>query len=221
MSEAHRQTQSKDPGPACTTTGTARNSPIAARVAMTLAGLIVLFTLTAPAQISRNFPGLKSEIGSPDGRFVIQNVDHNDDRQHFLLLKDETTGKSREVYEYGRNATVAWSPDSRYFAINDYAGSNFTETYIFSIDETTPKINVQDELLHKGKVIPTGGHDYFGVVRWLDGQRVVIHHWGHSDDPPAKAFCECYLYTLHGSVVKCSHQPKSDDPERLCGNITP
>jgi hypothetical protein len=206
--------------PAGSITGAKRHSRSDACRQLIL-GVVAVVVIPSLAQVSRNFPGPKSELTSPNGRYVIQNVDHNEEYKHFLFLKDKATGTSRQVYEYGRSASVVWSPDSLHLAINDYAGSNVAETYIFSIDETVPKINVRDELVHKGKVVPPGGHDYFGVARWLDGQRVVVHFWGHSDDSSARAICQCYIYTLGGPVVRCAHQPNGNDPEELCGSITP
>jgi hypothetical protein len=118
-----------------------------------------------------------------------------------------------------------WSPDSRHFALNDYGGSDFTETAILSVDETVPKIDVQDEILRQDereRVTLVGfGRDYFGVARWLDARRVVVHHWGHNDEPPLGSFCVCYVYVLGGSVQKCLRQPRGSELEDLCGRTMP
>jgi len=179
------------------------------------------------SQTSRRFPGKKSEITSPDGRWVLQDVDRDQEPNHSIFLKSIATGKTRKVCDYGRGASIVWSPDSRRFAINDYAGSDFTETSILSVDETVPKIDVQDEILRydrslRERVTLVGwGHDYFGVVRWLDAQKTVVHHWGHNDEPPLGDFCVCYVYILGVSVQKCAHQPKGLDLEELCDRSAP
>jgi hypothetical protein len=126
--EANRQTKSKDPVPHGSTTSDARSSLYITRL---LAVVLSLLSTASFSQTARSFPGPKSELTSPNGRYVIQNVDHNEDYQHFLFLKDKTSGKSRQVYGYGRDASVVWSPDSRHFALNDGAGSDYTETKIF------------------------------------------------------------------------------------------
>jgi hypothetical protein len=189
--------------------------------ALALVISVLFISQPVSAQVSARFPSSKSELASLDGRYVLQNVDQSQEPYHSIFLKDTRTGNSRKVYEYGRSVGVVWAPDSLHFAVNDYAGSNITETTIFSVDASLSKTDVQDELVQKGGVVLTGGHDYFGVVRWLDSRRMVVHFWGHTDDPPVRSFCECYLYTLQGSVSKCSHQPKSDDPERQCEDTTP
>src|SRR5208282_2683124 len=102
---------------------------------------IVALATPALSQISRNFPDKKSEITSPDGRYLVQNVDHHEEYRHVLFLKNKTTGKTRQVYEYTRGASVVWSPDSRHFAIDDGTGSDCTETKILSVDETVPEID--------------------------------------------------------------------------------
>jgi hypothetical protein len=187
----------------------------------------VVFACQSSAQTSARFPGSKSHLVSPDGHYVIHNVDREQEPQHAIFLKDKTTGSSRKVYEYGRGASVVWSPDSRHFAINDHAGSDYTETSIFSVNELDQKIDAQDAIFRfdkrmQNRVTLVGwGHDYFGVVRWLDAERVMVRHWGHNDEPPLGSFCDCYIVTLQGSVAKCAHQPKSDDPEGICRNTTP
>jgi len=221
--EAYRQMKSEDPLRVGTPDSDARSSVPATRV---LVVALVLFSAVASfGQSARSFPGKKSELISPDGRWMLQNVDRDQEPYHSILLKDNTSGKRRKVCDYGRSVRVIWAPDSRRFALNDYAGSNFTKTTIVSVDETVPTIDVQAAILHsnvsqsESVTLVGSGHDYFGVTRWLDKHRAVVHHWGHSDVPPLRAFCECYLYTLDGSVEKCAH--KVQDAQELCDTVTP
>jgi len=234
MSEANRQTESKDPVLAGITTADPRNSKRVALRGAVIAALAIL-TIPAQSQTSRNFPGPKSELASPDGRYVIQNVDpsqhdanrnsancttslHNEEYDHFLFLKDKVTGKSRQIYQYGRGVSVVWSPDSGHLAINDYAGSDYTETSIFSVEAAVPKIDVQKELYAKGDVTLAGDHEYFGVAYWIDNRRVVVHHWGYGNGGPG--YCECYVYTLKGAAHRCARQPNRSDDE-FCERTTP
>jgi hypothetical protein len=221
--EAYRQTKSKDPLRAGITDSDARSSLPFTRVLVV--SLVLSSAVASFAQSERSFPGKKSELISRDGRWMLQNVDRDQEPYHSILLKDNTSGKSRKVCDYSRSVRVLWAPDSRHFALNDYAGSNFTETTIVSVDETAPTIDVQAAILHsngglrESVTLVRSGHDYFGVTRWLDKHRAVVHHWGHSDVPPLRAFCECYVYTLDGSVEKCAHHVK--EAEELCDTVTP
>ena len=115
---------------------------------------VVSFSPTA-----RRFPGNKSELTSPDGHWTLQNVDRDQEPHHSILLKENTTGKARKICDYNRSAAVIWSPDSRHFALNDYAGSDFTETTILSVDETVPNVDVQKEVNSKSKVTMGGDHE--------------------------------------------------------------
>jgi hypothetical protein len=191
-----------------------------------MSNLLVSFLLLSvvsfgQTQTGRRFPGKKPELASPDGRWVLQNVDRDQEPHHSIFLKDKTTGKTRKICDYGRSASVIWSPDSRHFALNDYAGSNYAEASIITVDETRPTIKLQDVILDKYGAATDWGHEYFGTVRWLDAQRVVIHDWGHKDEPPLGDSCVCYVYALGGSVRKCAHQPKGSDLEQLCWKTTP
>jgi hypothetical protein len=132
----------------------------------------------------------------------------------------------RKIYDYGRSASVVWAPDSRHFAVNDYAGSNVADAYIVDVNEKVPRIDVTEEIVRHDsdlsqRVKLVGwDHDYFGVSRWLDERRVVVHHWGHGGSQPT-AFCVCYIYTVSGSAEKCARQPRGSDPEERCAEITP
>lgn len=180
--------------------------------------LIAILAMQAQSQVSRDFPGKKSEITAPDGQYVVQNVDHNEDYRHVLFLKNKATGKVRQVYEYTRGVSVVWSPDSRHFAIDDGAGSDYTETRILSVDESIPEIDVQKEIDDKAKNLPGGHHEYFYVAYWIDPLRVVVYHWGYGGEDP-NAFCECYVYRLNSLVRKCARQPK--DSDRACQQAIP
>ena len=226
-SAANRQTKSKDLVLAGSITGAKRNSHFAARLTCFWLLLLILSVLPSLGQTYRSFHGRRSELVSPNGRYVLQNAVRDEDPPYLILLKDKTAQTSRKVYEYGRDASAVWSPDSRHFAINDYAGSDYTETNIFSVEDASSKIDVQDAIFHSDKLMRERvalvgwGHDYFGVVRWLDEQRVVVHHWGHNDEPPLGSFCTCYIYTIGKAAKRCAQQPKGDDPETLCSNLTP
>jgi len=188
---------------------------------MAKASLLVVVLLSSISYSQTNparFPGRRSDVFSPDRRYVLRNVNNSQEPYHSIFLSDKRTGKKRKVYDYGRGAAVVWAPDSRRFAVNDYAGSDFTNTYIFAADEMARPIDVQKEIYDEADDLVGGHHEYFGVARWLDNQRVIVHHWGHGDEG---MFCQCYIYTLNGPVQKCARQPKSSDPEQRCEDTTP
>jgi len=197
-----------------------KNVPLTKVTFLSVPLFMLLSTVSQPQTSYSKFPGPSQGI-SPDGRYVLLSVENEREPYHSILLKDKNTRKMRKIYDYGRSASVVWAPDSRHFALNDYAGSNLAETYIIAVDETEPRIDLQEEIARHQRVGPTAGdHEYFGVSRWLDERKVVVHHWGHGGSP-TKAFCMCYIYTLNGSVEKCTRQPQASNPEQQCAEITP
>ena len=154
-----------------------------------------------------SFPGEVSNITSPDGRYIIRSVDNTESPYHSLFLTDQKTSASRKILDYGRTVTVVWSPRSKFF---------------FCVEQSTPKIDVQEELTRgiSGFRQHKWDHDYFGVSRWIDNRRVSILFWGHGG-VPSREFCQCYIYTLDGSVQKCANQPKGNNLEQQCGRRTP
>jgi hypothetical protein len=185
---------------------------------LNLLTLLLLSTACYSQMNSARFPGPRSELPSPDGRYELINTNSDREPHHTLFLKEKRTGELRKITDYERSVGVVWAPDSRHFAVNDYAGSNVTDTYIVATAGIAARIDVQDEINKKVKHLIGGDHEYFGVARWLDARRVIVHHWGHGDDG---MFCECYIYVLRGPVRKCARQPKSSEPEERCAEITP
>ena len=68
--------------------------------------------------------------------------------------------------------------------IDDAAGSDYTETKIFSIGDSGREIDVEKEILDKVKAVPSGHHEYFYVAYWINSRRAVIYHWGYGGELP-------------------------------------
>ena len=82
--------------------------------------IFVLLSTLSYAQINyARFPGKRSELPSPDGHYVLVNVDSDREPYHSIILKEKSTSTTRKISDYGRSATVVWAPDSRHFALND------------------------------------------------------------------------------------------------------
>jgi Amidohydrolase family len=61
------------------------------------------------------FPGERTELEGPDGRFAVVWVaaDENPSGKHELLIKDLRVGSARLLLRFGRSVSVAWSPNGR------------------------------------------------------------------------------------------------------------
>jgi hypothetical protein len=88
------------------------------------AALLCLLCSSPSVAATVKFPGPAREARSPDGQTAVINTDHDDAPYHVLSIMDRGRFKSRPLFSYGRSVDVAWSPDSKFFFVNDYDGSD-------------------------------------------------------------------------------------------------
>jgi hypothetical protein len=159
-------------------------------------------------------------VFSPDRHYEIENVIcSKGTNERALVLHNVNSGVRRTLYTYTRDATVLWSPDSHYVAINDYAGSDYTNNLVYSVDKNEPPINLQKQL-DRGlpehwREIPEADHLYMSVLRWRPRRQVEFLVWGHGGED-SKGFCQCYLLSLTGKVGRCQLRIPKSDPEDYC-----
>ncbi len=163
----------------------------------------------------------KRSVTSPDGRYQVLNVfcaDQADGRA--LVLRSVKSGERRTLYTYERDASVLWSPDSRWIAINDYAGSDYTNNLVVSVDRDTPPIDLKKRLLQsKPKQDVLGSdHLYLSARKWKSESEIELTVWGH-DSERKKGFCRCFLMTLQGSIQQCRLPAEGADLEEYCDKI--
>lgn len=153
------------------------------------------------------FPGPTAQLQSPDGRYVVENLDSDKDPHHTLRLKNAETGAVRILCNYQRHVTVLWSPDGKKLVVNDYAGSDFSKILVFSADQDMPPEDVGAELLRSLKDYPDrksladNHHVYFAVSSWEGNEAVKLKVRGYGEVDP-KGFARRYQYTLGGSFQR-------------------
>jgi hypothetical protein len=161
----------------------------------------------ANAQSRTTFPGKKSISKSPNGRYVIHNVD--DDKlnpPHRLELEDSLTSSKVKLLDYDKSVEVLWSPAGSKFIVVDHAGSNLTESYVFVVDKSLRRINITDELQQKypdSKHLFQNDHVFVEAVSWLKEDRIKIKVSGQGVADP-NGFTEFFEYTLGGDFKKVS-----------------
>jgi hypothetical protein len=181
----------------------------AAVAATRSAGIFLLLALCSLVAFGSSkkpveFPGPQAKLQSPDGRYVVENVDSDKEPHHTLRLKSAATGTVRTLCSYQRHVTVLWSPDGKKLVVNDYAGSDFSRVLIFSADRESPLVNVGAELLQSLRDSPDrrsladNQHVYFAVSGWEGKESVKLKVWGYGQVDP-KGFSRWYQYTLGGS----------------------
>ncbi len=142
-------------------------------------GLILLLAGPAlafePYTQPRHITGVEVPISSPDGRFELfyQRHDALEEmyRHHQIWLGSKTRpAKTELLYSYGRDANVAWSPDSTMIAITDFEGSSSSHVLLFRISQPLA-IETVSELGHfvetrSQEMLPSYDHFYIEVVGW-------------------------------------------------------
>lgn len=168
-----------------------------------LVALLLSLTVISTAQ-RVSFPGRVSESKSPNGRYIIQNLDY-DDRElaHDLVLLDTKTGTKTMIYSYGRSVDLLWSPESDAFVINDHEGSNSTRPLLYSLPWTDHKTDLSEKLAdflrdrHDEDLVRGNDHVYFAVRRWIGPHELLCKLEAYGDaSPHGSGYKGYYVYRI-------------------------
>jgi Tol biopolymer transport system component len=168
-----------------------------------LALAITLLILTAAAGEKRgaivSFPSDQT-APSPDGRYVVLNVDSDKEPEHTLFLVERPSKAKRKLLVYGRYTEALWNPNSDLIAITDYAGSNVAQCLVFSTSGRAP-VDIGEQITRtvRGKKerasIQENDHVYFAGIAWTSPRTLKVKVWGHGDADPS-GFKRFYTYTI-------------------------
>ena len=120
--------------------------------------------------------GPQRSLVSPNGAYALFGV------QNALWMEDRRTHERRMVLTATvQTLTLAWSPDSAAFAVNDRALSDVENAYIFDV-KTLDRVNLTARITAAaaGFLKDRNGHSYFHVKRWLDARHVEVALYGHT-----------------------------------------
>jgi hypothetical protein len=115
--------------------------------------------------------------------------------------------------------TLAWSPDSAAFIVNDRWASDQEMAYVY-IADTLKRIDLRAPILaadpDTNRFVPgphAAPHSYFHALRWLDPQHVEVRFHGHTDGVrqgnaivPGDCFDLHYRVSLDGAVTRLSQK---------------
>lgn len=161
-------------------------------------------------------------VTSPDGHYRVSSVfcsDQTQERAFALVLRNLQSGEHRILYTFSRDATALWSPDSRWIAINDYAGSDYTNNMVVSIERGARSIDLKEKLLQSEpkQSILKSDHLYLTASEWKSESEIELLAYGH-DSERRISFCRCFLISLKGGAQQCS-LPGAKDSEDYCVNL--
>ncbi len=160
---------------------------------------------------------MRRPVPSPNGQYEQVRYDGGDGYYH-LIYPAGHPDKAVKTPEYFRGTEVIFSPDSRHFALNWYAGSDNGHPLIFWMKEKgapkelaytqkkTGKIREQlDDLFwikfmrdYDLDPLNSGHHRYCYVLEWLDNDTVLLGGHGHGFESP-RFYVDsewCQLYSL-------------------------
>lgn len=145
------------------------------------------------------FPGERSEITSPSGKYILYNVNNEHySPHHVLFLKDVIAKTEEKLLSYSRFAEVAWSPSGNALIINDHGGSDYTNCIVFLFGKEKKIIKLKEFLRQKigdNKSIFKNHHVYIEGMKWLSENKVKIKISGYGNVDP-EGFILWYEYTI-------------------------
>ena len=157
-----------------------------------------------------NLPfGPITRLASPDGSLILYGVPFqtgvNTGPQ--LWLEDARTDQRQKLLDISDGVSAGWSPDGSKFYVLDHSSSDSTESYIY--DARTLKQVDLGALIRKSDSSISrfaSGHAYFDFDRWESPETVIVHFYGHTDEPPVVCFDLRYRVNLSGTTKKLEQQ---------------
>jgi hypothetical protein len=141
-----------------------------------------------------------SRVVSPNGRYVLIDVDADTEPNHTVFLEDLRLKARRRLFNYDRHIDLSWNPDSQSLAVSDYAGSDYSRCRIYSVSENVPPVQVWDELVKAAtakekKSLLQNDHVYIAASDWISPRVLKVKVWGHGEVNPA-GFTSFYRYEI-------------------------
>lgn len=150
--------------------------------------------------------GERTLIPSPDLKWRLLFECPNDCTHRTLWVEDAHTHARKLVKNFDRNLAVSWSPDSRWFFVNDAWESEQTLSYLY--DPVTLKATELSTFLKAGDGTAAqylgAGHSYLEARRWINAHNLLVTLEGHTDQLPLVGFALAYRISVDGTVHKIS-----------------
>jgi len=131
----------------------------------------------------------EKQIYSPNKQFALECVANESKKMYEIWVTIKLSGgnfKKQLVFEYERNVSILWSPDSNKLLVNCHTGSGFVDIYLFRLDKNIFFIEDKDlEQLVRDKItnpILKGGvidHLYTTGEKWIDKNIFVARANGY------------------------------------------
>ena len=153
-----------------------------------------------------DFPfGPLTRLASPDASLILYGVPFqkgiNEGPQ--LWLEDTRTAQRQKLLEISDTVSAGWSPDGTKFYVQDHSSSGSTESYIYDA-RSLKRVDLGALIRKSDSSISrfASGHAYFDMERWESPEIVIVHFYGHTDEPPVVCFDLRYRVKFSGTTTK-------------------
>ncbi len=126
--------------------------------------------LTGP--YSKTFPVAAKKLDSPNGRFSVEMDTSSGTRYLFLVRKNGKNTSKTQLHipasDYDslfRGVDILWSPDSSYFIMNRWTGSERTVSYYYKLNSLDKPVNIN--LRIKNTLIQRLGNNNYNSLTFL------------------------------------------------------
>jgi len=157
-----------------------------------------------PASLDLPF-GPITRLASPDGSLILYGVPFqkgvNEGPQ--LWLEDGRTHQRQKLLDISDSVSAGWSPDGMKFYVQDHSSSSSTESYIYDA-RSLKRVDLGALIRKSDSSISrlASGHAYFDMERWESPEMVIVHFYGHTDEPPVVCFDLRYRVKFSGTTTK-------------------
>jgi hypothetical protein len=173
--------------------------------------------------------GPANRLVSPDRAYAL----FGNDQAARLWLEDTRTHQRLEVVKATiQTLTLAWSPDSAAFIVNDRVVSDLEFSYIYNV-KNLDRLDLRSRILaadpEAARFVPsenTAPHSYFRAIRWLNAKQVVVQLHGHTGGTrngtsvrPGDCFDLRYRVARDGVVQKLSQRVSPINGEKGCAGM--
>ena len=149
--------------------------------------------------------GSITRLASPDGSLILYGVPFqkrvNEGPQ--LWLEDARTHQRQKLLDISDGVSAGWSSDGTKFYVQDHSSSSSTESYIYDA-RSLKRVDLGALIRKSDSSISrfASGHAYFDMERWESPETVILHFYGHTDEPPVVCFDLRYRVKLSGTTTK-------------------
>ena len=174
-------------------------------VALGVASLFLVQANGRPAAVLDLPFGSITRLLSPDGSLILYGVpfqkEVNGGPQ--LWLEDARTHQRQKLLDISDGVSAGWSSHGTEFYVQDHSSSSSTESYIYDA-RSLKRVDLGALIRKSDSSISrfASGHAYFDMERWESPETVILHFYGHTDEPPVVCFDLRYRVKLSGTTTK-------------------